>query len=132
MRDTGMRNERELFRMRIENMDWTATQRLPVPKLGTATTCVIDLPKDRQGFVRFGLGAADACGNRKGKARTSEIDIPVYQADSVLTPSRGTNLFEGDVYPLKPPLASHERITTQVIRKGRMIRQKHPASIRFQ
>ena len=22
MRDTGMRNERELFRMRIENLDW--------------------------------------------------------------------------------------------------------------
>ena len=35
------------------------------------------------------------------KARKGEIDIPVYQADSVLTPSRGTNLFEGDVYPLK-------------------------------
>src|SRR5262249_30909212 len=30
------------------------------------------------------------------KARTGEIDIPVYQADSVLTPSRGMNLFEGD------------------------------------
>jgi hypothetical protein len=35
------------------------------------------------------------------KARKGDIDIPVYQADSVLTPSRGTNLFEGDVYPLK-------------------------------
>ncbi len=39
------------------------------------------------------------------KARTGEIDIPVYQADSVLTPSRGTNLFEGDVYPLKTAAA---------------------------
>ncbi len=35
------------------------------------------------------------------KARKGEIDIPVYQADSVLTPSRGTDLFEGDVYPLR-------------------------------
>jgi methylase of polypeptide subunit release factors len=39
------------------------------------------------------------------KARTGEIDIPVYQADSVLTPSRGTNLFDGDVYPLKTSAA---------------------------
>ncbi len=39
------------------------------------------------------------------KSRTGEIDIPVYQADSVLTPSRGTNLFEGDVYPLKTSAA---------------------------
>lgn len=39
------------------------------------------------------------------KARKGEIDIPVYQADSVLTPSRGTNLFEGDVYPLKTSAA---------------------------
>ncbi len=39
------------------------------------------------------------------KARRGEIDIPVYQADSVLTPSRGTNLFEGDVYPLKTSAA---------------------------
>ncbi|MEM4721391.1 MAG: N-6 DNA methylase [Candidatus Methanomethylicaceae archaeon] len=29
------------------------------------------------------------------------IDIPVYQADSILTPSRGTDLFEGQVYLLK-------------------------------
>jgi SAM-dependent methyltransferase len=33
------------------------------------------------------------------------IDIPVYQADSVLTPSRGTDLFEGQVYPLKTSAA---------------------------
>lgn len=30
-----------------------------------------------------------------------DIDIPVYQADSVLTPSRGTGLFDGHVYPLR-------------------------------
>lgn len=35
------------------------------------------------------------------KAREGDIDIPVYQADSVLTPSRGSDLFTGDVYPLK-------------------------------
>lgn len=35
------------------------------------------------------------------KARKGEIDIPVYQADSVLTPSRGSDLFTGSVYPLK-------------------------------
>ncbi|MBW2019850.1 MAG: N-6 DNA methylase [Deltaproteobacteria bacterium] len=35
------------------------------------------------------------------KARKGDIDIPVYQCDSVLTPSRGTNLFDGNIYPLK-------------------------------
>jgi SAM-dependent methyltransferase len=35
------------------------------------------------------------------KARKGDIDIPVYQADSVLTPSQGSDLFEGNVYPLK-------------------------------
>jgi SAM-dependent methyltransferase len=35
------------------------------------------------------------------KARTGDIDIPVYQSDSVLTPSRGSDLFTGGVYPLK-------------------------------
>jgi len=35
------------------------------------------------------------------KARKGDIDIPVYQADSVLTPSQGTDLFTGGVYPLK-------------------------------
>ncbi|HHW40560.1 MAG TPA: N-6 DNA methylase [Syntrophomonadaceae bacterium] len=35
------------------------------------------------------------------KYRKGDIDIPVYQADSILTPSRGTGLFDGDVYPLK-------------------------------
>jgi len=35
------------------------------------------------------------------KARQGDIDIPVYQADSVLTPSRGSDLFTGNVYPLK-------------------------------
>lgn len=35
------------------------------------------------------------------KARRGDIDIPVYQADSILTPSRGEGLFEGNIYPLK-------------------------------
>jgi len=35
------------------------------------------------------------------KSRKGDIDIPVYQADSILTPSRGEGLFEGNVYPLK-------------------------------
>ncbi|MCD6405040.1 MAG: SAM-dependent DNA methyltransferase, partial [Planctomycetes bacterium] len=35
------------------------------------------------------------------KTREGDIDIPIYQADSVLTPSRGSDLFTGDVYPLK-------------------------------
>jgi methylase of polypeptide subunit release factors len=35
------------------------------------------------------------------KSRKGDIDIPVYQADSVLTPSQGTDLFTGGVYPLK-------------------------------
>jgi methylase of polypeptide subunit release factors len=33
--------------------------------------------------------------------RRGDIDIPVYQCDSVLTPSRGSDLFTGNVYPLK-------------------------------
>ncbi len=35
------------------------------------------------------------------KARKGDIDIPVYQCDSVLMPSRGSDLFTGSVYPLK-------------------------------
>ncbi len=35
------------------------------------------------------------------KARKGDIDIPVYQADSVLTPSQGSDLFDNGVYPLK-------------------------------
>ncbi len=35
------------------------------------------------------------------KSRQGDIDIPVYQADSVLTPSRGSDLWNGHVYPLK-------------------------------
>jgi len=35
------------------------------------------------------------------KARNGDIDIPVYQCDSVLTPSRGSDLFTGSVYRLK-------------------------------
>lgn len=35
------------------------------------------------------------------KARRGDVDIPVYQSDSVLTPSQGSDLFTGGVYPLK-------------------------------
>lgn len=35
------------------------------------------------------------------KARKGDIDIPVYQADSVLTPSQGTDLFDGSLYLLR-------------------------------
>jgi methylase of polypeptide subunit release factors len=53
------------------------------------------------------------------KHRKGDIDIPVYQADSVLTPSQGSGLFDGDVYLLRtsagvfriPSLcAGHERM----------------------
>jgi SAM-dependent methyltransferase len=35
------------------------------------------------------------------KARKGDIDIPVYQADSVLTPSRGEQLFDNGTFQLK-------------------------------
>ncbi|MEW6229603.1 MAG: N-6 DNA methylase, partial [Bacillota bacterium] len=35
------------------------------------------------------------------KYRKGDIDIPVYQADSILTPVRGNDLYDGNVYPLK-------------------------------
>lgn len=35
------------------------------------------------------------------KHRKGDIDLPIYQADSVLTPSQGTDLFTNGVYPLK-------------------------------
>jgi SAM-dependent methyltransferase len=35
------------------------------------------------------------------KARKGDIDIPVYQSDSVLTPSQGADLFDKGIYPLK-------------------------------
>jgi len=35
------------------------------------------------------------------KSRPGEIDIPVYQADSILTPAAGEGLFEGNRYVLK-------------------------------
>lgn len=35
------------------------------------------------------------------KARNGDIDIPVYQTDSVLTPSQGSGLFDNGIYPLK-------------------------------
>jgi type I restriction-modification system DNA methylase subunit len=37
----------------------------------------------------------------KARKDSTDIDIPVYQADSVLTPSQGTDLFDGNTYPLK-------------------------------
>jgi len=33
--------------------------------------------------------------------RKDDIDIPVYQADSILAPSRGATLFDGTVYPME-------------------------------
>lgn len=60
-----------------------------------------------------------ALGDLLKAQKKAEIDIPVYQADSVLTPSQGSGLFEGNIYPLKtavgafrvPALfASHERM----------------------
>lgn len=33
--------------------------------------------------------------------RQGDIDIPVYQCDSILTPSRGSTLFDGNVYPME-------------------------------
>jgi SAM-dependent methyltransferase len=42
-----------------------------------------------------------ALGDLLKERREREIDIPVYQADSILAPSQGTDLFEGDTYPLK-------------------------------
>jgi len=53
------------------------------------------------------------------KARTGDIDIPVYQADSVLTPSRGSCLFDGDVYPLKTAVGVF-RIPSIFAERGRM------------
>jgi SAM-dependent methyltransferase len=35
------------------------------------------------------------------KHRVGDIDIPVFQADSVLTPSRGQEIFDGDAYPIE-------------------------------
>ncbi len=42
-----------------------------------------------------------ALGDLLKERGASEIDIPIYQADSILAPSQGTDLFEGDTYPLK-------------------------------
>jgi SAM-dependent methyltransferase len=53
------------------------------------------------------------------KARKGDIDIPVYQADSVLTPSQGTDLFDGGVYPLKTSVGVF-RIPALFARRERM------------
>ena len=53
------------------------------------------------------------------KGRKGDIDIPVYQADSVLTPSQGTDLFDGGVYPLKTSVGVF-RIPALFARRERM------------
>jgi methylase of polypeptide subunit release factors len=53
------------------------------------------------------------------KHRTGDIDIPVYQADSVLTPAQGTSLFDGDVYPLKTSVGVF-RVPTLFAQKEKM------------
>jgi SAM-dependent methyltransferase len=47
------------------------------------------------------------------------IDIPVYQCDSVLTPSRGEGLFEGDKYPL-PTAVGVFKVPAAFASKARM------------
>ena len=42
-----------------------------------------------------------ALGDLLKHRKDDEIDIPVYQADSILAPVQGTGLFDGNVYPLK-------------------------------
>lgn len=53
------------------------------------------------------------------KARTSDIDIPVYQSDSVMTPSQGNDLFDGQVYPLRTSVGEF-RIPAVFAARGRM------------
>ena len=53
------------------------------------------------------------------KARKGDIDIPVYQADSVRTPSQGTGLFDGSVYPL-PTTAGIFRIPSLLAQRERL------------
>jgi len=53
------------------------------------------------------------------KARRGDIDIPVYQADSVLTPSQGQGLFDGHVYPLKTSVGEF-RVPAILAERGRM------------
>jgi len=53
------------------------------------------------------------------KYRPGDIDIPVYQADSVLTPGQGTDLFDGNVYPLKTAVGVF-RVPVAFAQKERM------------
>lgn len=53
------------------------------------------------------------------KAREGDIDIPVYQADSVLAPSRGTTLFDGNVYPLRTSVGEF-RVPVAFAKRERM------------
>lgn len=53
------------------------------------------------------------------KHRPGDIDIPVYQADSVLTPGQGTDLFDGNVYPLKTAVGVF-RVPAAFAQKDRM------------
>ncbi|MBN2565592.1 MAG: N-6 DNA methylase [Candidatus Eisenbacteria bacterium] len=53
------------------------------------------------------------------KARRGDIDIPVYQCDSVLTPSQGSDLFTDGVYQLKTSV-SQFRIPSAFAERERM------------
>jgi hypothetical protein len=61
MRDTGMRNERELFRMRIENLDWSPIDISPLASR-SAAYCDAKLIFTLELFqsLAFGLGEASA------------------------------------------------------------------------
>jgi methylase of polypeptide subunit release factors len=53
------------------------------------------------------------------KHAQGDVDIPIYQADSVLAPSQGSDLFEGDVYPLRTTVGTF-RIPARFADRGRM------------
>lgn len=53
------------------------------------------------------------------KSRSGDIDIPVYQSDSVLTPSRGSDLFAGSVYLLRTSVGEF-RVPTIFAERERM------------
>jgi SAM-dependent methyltransferase len=53
------------------------------------------------------------------KARKGDIDIPVYQADSVLAPTQGSDLYDGNVYPLKTSVGLF-RVPAQFADRERM------------
>jgi hypothetical protein len=62
MRDTGMRNERELYRMRIENMDWgnrvifvpdSKTEQTRLDLRGSKSTQQLSEVLPRSGLISF-------------------------------------------------------------------------------